>query len=205
MVFRYLSYLIFQRFLMGFIGNIFIFPISWLFREKLTSGFFWWWLHDGNWYGDEYFLNKYKNKKTFWTAWMWAFRNPIHNFYYSRKIEGDITDYKGSVTCHRPDSDSGKEWRTLLTEDEQGVFQHKYGKWICTQQSILGWQTISFRINGKKYFKFSVARPFKIRKNLYWVPEIKIGFERTYWAEQLHLFKFKRYNGKFSYSKIDLK
>lgn len=203
MYFRYLTYLVFQRFIMGFLGNIFIFPISWIFRNKLKRGFLWWWLHDGNWYGDEYFLAKHHNKKNFWTAWKWAFRNPIHNFYYSRKIEGSITELKGRVTCHKPDL--GIDWRTLKTEDKDGNYMHKFGKWICCDKSFLGKQNITFRINGKRYFRFSSSRPRKLWKNLYWVPEIKFGFERSNWAEQLHLLNFKRLNGNLTFNEVNLK
>lgn len=202
MYFRYLTYLFLQRMIMGFLGNIFIFPIAWQFRKKVKKGFLWWWLHDNNWYGDKYFLAKHNNKKSFWTAWSWAFRNPIHNFYYSRKIEGDVTELKGKVTCHKPDL--GIDWRTLKTEDKDGNYMHKFGKWVCCDKSFLGKQNIKFKINGKKYFRYSSSRPRKLWKNLYWVPEIKFGFERSNWAEQLHLFNFKRLNGDLTFSEVKL-
>ena len=199
MILRYIIYLLLQRFLMGFVGNIFVFPIAWALRNKLKKGFMWWWLHDGSWYGDEYFQKKYKHKKTFWVAWMWAFRNPIHNFYYSRKITGKKEHYQGWATTHRGTNKTA--WRTLLTYDINGTTRHKYGKWIDPVRSIMGVQRITFRINGKKYFRFSGSRPVKLWKNLYWVPEWKFGFENSYWAEQFHLFLFKRYNGKIAFTK----
>jgi hypothetical protein len=133
---------------------------------------------------------------------MWAFRNPVHNWYYSHKITGVISGYSGWATCHRPDS--GIAWRTLVTNYSSGEFAHKYGRWINTARSILGKQRICFYINDRKYFRFSGARPRHLWGNLYWVPEYKFGFESVNWANQLHLFRFKRYSGQFTYQKTEV-
>jgi hypothetical protein len=174
-------------------------------RRKNKPKLLWGLLHDGCDYGDEFFLKKYKNKKNFWTAWNWAFRNPLHNFYYSHKIIGPHTDFKGYATIQSNRSDSGKAWRTLLTNDNNGIFAHKYGKWINTDASILGKQKITFSINGKRYFRYSGAKPVRLWKKLWYICEYKFGFENSNWAIQFHPFEFKRLNArKINYTKIHL-
>jgi hypothetical protein len=185
--------------------NFFMFPIAWIYREKFheKKGFLWWFLHDGNNYGDEYFLEKHGNKKTFRTAYKWAIRNPLHNYYYSHEINGIKTNYKGWATCQKPDS--GKAWRTLKTCDKNGVYKDKHGSWIDNIHSILGKQRITFYINEKKYFRYSGCIPQRIIGNLWWCFEYKFGFENVNWAIQFKPLKFKKYAGNIEYYYINFK
>lgn len=211
MIIRYLTYLFFVRLLMGTIGNIFIFPVAFMLKkwarkkDSFIQTFLWWWLHDGCDYGDIYFLEKKGNKKTFKVAWAWAFRNPTHNFYYSHTIDGKGENYRGWATIQKGKQDSGKMWRTVKTKDENGNYKGKHGGIIDYGRSILGKQRITFTINGKKYFRYSGARPRRIWKNIFWFIEYKFGFENVNWAIQFKPLKFKRYNGgKINYKKIEL-
>jgi len=203
MVIRYITYLLKETGLR--ILNYFLFPIAWICRNKLrekNKGFWWGFLHDGCDYGDPYFFKKHGNKKTLWTAYKWAMRNPCHNWYYSHKINGKKENYNGWATCQKPDA--GKMWRTLKTCDKQGIFKDKYGKWIDTARSVLGKQRITFFIEGKKYFRYSGCVPKKIIGTLYYCLEYKFGFESSNWSIQFHPFIFKRYNKKIIYDKIIL-
>ncbi len=200
---RYITYLLKETGLR--ILNYLIFPIAWIFKERAreNKNFLWWFLHDGCDYGDEYFLEKHENYKTWWTAYKWAIRNPLHNFYYSHKIEGKKENYQGWATCQK--QDKGLMWRTLKTCDENGNYKDKHGKWIDAEKSILGKQNITFEINGKKYFRWSKCIPKRIIGNIWYCPEYKFGFESVNWAVQCKPFKFKMYNGnKFKYIKIKL-
>lgn len=204
MILRYITYLIKEAGMR--ILNYFLFPLAWIMKKPLRKkgkGFLWGLLHDGCDYGDKYFLEKHGNKKTFWTAYKWALRNPCHNYYYSHKIEGTPKNYQGYATCQKPDS--GLSWRTLKTCDKNGVYKDKHGKWIDTQRSILGKQRITFYIKGKKYFRYSGCRPKRLLGNLWYCPAYKFGFENVNWAIQLHIFQFKRYEGEIRYYKIKLK
>ena len=202
MILRYIWYLVSVRFLMGTLGNIFIFPISWIFRKRLKKGsFLWYWLHDTNTYGDKYFNPK--QKETFWIAWKWVIRNPLENYKVLNKIKGEKYYYSGWATCHK--DDNGKNWRTVKTTNKDGVYEHKYGKYLDIKRSILGKQRITFYINGVKYFRFSGAVPVKLWNDWYWIFEYKFGFENYSYAEQLHMFTHKKYKGeKIKYKKIVL-
>lgn len=196
---RYLIHIIWVEVILRLL-NFAVFPISYF--TKPTKGFLWWFLHDGNMYGDKYF--NHEQKETFWWAYKWAIRNPLHNYYYSHTITGKKEDYKGWATIQKGKEDSGKMWRTVKTKDAQGNYQHKYGKYIDIEKSILGVQRITFGINGRKYFRYSGAKPVNIWKNVWWFIEYKFGFESVNWAIQFKPFKFKKFNGEIVYNKIEL-
>jgi hypothetical protein len=203
MIARYITYLLKETGLR--ILNFIIFPIAWIFKDQVREkkGFLWWFLHDGCDYGDEYFIEKHGNHKTFWTAYKWAMRNPCHNWYYSNKIEGVKANYRGFATCQKPDK--GLAWRTLKTCDKDGHYKDKHGKWIDNAYSLLGKQRITFYIEGKKYFRYSGCVPKKIIGNVWWCMEYKFGFESTNWAIQFKPFKFKRYKfGPIKYYYINV-
>lgn len=209
MIICYITYLIFIQGLYAILGNIFLFPIAYTFRHKIrlknSPKLLWWLLHDTkdmNDWGDVYFNPK--QKRNFWIAWRWVFRNPIHNWQQSHKIEGKQENHKGQATIQSTRKDSGLMWRTLKTTDKDGTFKDKYGKWIDIDKSILGKQSITFEINGKKYFRYSGAKPVNLFGNLWWILEYKFGFEHVGWAIQFHPFEFKRYNGTIKYNKIEL-
>jgi hypothetical protein len=185
MIIRYLIHIIWVEIILRLL-NFFIFPLAYMIKPK--SGFLWWFLHDGCWYGDKYFNPK--QKETFWIAYRWAMRNPTHNYYYSHTIEGKEENYTGWETCQR---DNVKfMWRTPKTKDKNGVFQDKNGKYMSLEFGIYGKQRIRFEINGKKYFRCSGAVPRKLWKNLYWIFAYKFGFESVNWAIQFQPFTFKR-------------
>ena len=200
MILRYITYLLKETGLR--ILNFIIFPIAWIFKDQVREkkNFLWWFLHDGCDYGDEYFLEKHGNKKTFWTAYKWAIRNPCHNWYYSNKIDGVKVNYRGFATCQKPDK--GLAWRTLKTCDKGGNYKDKHGTHIDIKKSILGKQNITFEIGGKKYFRWSKCKPKHLIKDIWYCPEYKFGFESTNWAIQFKPLKFKKFKGKIIYETI---
>ena len=197
MILRYITYLLKETGLR--ILNFIVFPVAWTFRKKArgNKGFLWWFLHDGCDYGDQYFLEKHGNKKTFWTAYKWAIRNPCHNWYYSNKKYGRKSNYRGFATCQKPDV--GLSWRTLKTCDKDGNYKDKHGTHIDVKKSILGKQNITFEIGGKKYFRWSKCEPKHLIKDIWYCPEYKFGFESTNWAIQFKPLKFKKFKGKIKY------
>ena len=207
MILRYITYLIKETGLR--ILNYFLFPAVWVLRKPLRkkgSGFLWGFLHDGNDYGDKYFLEKHGNKKTFWTAYKWAMRNPLHNYYCTTEIKGKKENYKGWATIQQGKQDKGLMWRTLKTCDKNGIYKDKHGKWLDIEHSILGKQRITFKINSKRYFRYSDCTPKHLWGNLWYCPEYKFGFESVNWAIQFKPIQFKKYKGnKFKYNKIILK
>lgn len=209
MILRYVTYLIFIQGLYAILGNIFLFPIAYTFRCKIRQKnkpkLLWWLLHDtkdNNDWGDPFFNPK--QKRNFWIAWKWVWRNPVHNWQQSHAIIGAHTGHKGWATIQSTRKDSGLMWRTLKTTDKDGTFKDKYGKWIDIDKSILGKQRITFEIDGKKYFRYSGAKPVKLWGNLWWILEYKFGFENIGWAIQFHPLEFKRYDGTIEYSTIIL-
>jgi len=190
MIFRYLTYLIKELLLRGL--NYLIFPLAWVFRDRAreNKGFLWRFLHDGCDYGDPYFLEKHGGHKTFWTAYKWAMRNPLHNYYYSHKITGKKKNYKGYATCQKPDK--GLMWRTLKTCDQTGNYKDKHGHWIDLKRSVLGKQNITFYIGDKKYFRYSRCTPRRLFGRIWYCPEYKFGFESVNWAIQFKPIQFKK-------------
>lgn len=213
MIWNYITYIIFAQGVLGILGNLFLFPFAYWFRVRIRKNqkpkLLWWLLHDAtDLWGD--YGNMFTNpelKKNLYQAWRWAWRNPIHNYMTEHGItEGKHQNFTGKASCHFERKDYGIMWRTLKTCDSNWVFQDKEGKWIDTNNSVLGKQSICFEIVSKgitkKVFRWSYAKPVHLWKNLYWVPEFKFGWESVNWAWQSHFFIFKRYSGKFSYYDI---
>lgn len=206
MILRYVTYLIFIQGLYAILGNIFLFPIAYLFRARIRRNnlpkLLWWLLHDtpdNNDWGDRYFNPT--GKRNFLTAWRWVFRNPIHNWQQDHAVIGAHTGHKGYATIQSGKRDLGIAWRTLKTCDKDGTFRDKYGKWIDTRASILGKQRITFTIAGKRYFRYSGAVPRRITGQWWWIPEYKFGFETKTWVIQFHPFTFKKYNNEITYER----
>ena len=208
MITRYIIWLLGEVFFR--ILNYIFFPVAWMFRTHIRGNdnkpkILWWMLHDGNDYGDNYFLEKHGNKKNFWTAYKWHMRNPLHNYYHTHRVKGRKENYKGSATIQECKLDSGLSWRTLKTMDSNGVFKDKHGKWIDYKNSILGKQNITFEINGRKYFRWSKCTPKRLFGNIWYAPEYKFGFETYHYAIQCKPFIFKRKNKlKIEYDNIDV-
>jgi hypothetical protein len=203
MVRRYIIHILKVEILLRLLSLI-VFPIAFIFRKQARKhkGFLWWFLNDDcSDYGDIWFNPE--GKETTWYAYRWAMRNPTQNYTnYVTKIVGKPINHRGWHTSHKP-NESGIMWKTLKTEDENGMFADKNGKYISSFASRLGVQNITFDINGKKYFRYSRCKPLHLWGNLYFVVELKMGFETNNYAWQSH-FVFKKYNGKFAYVKYQL-
>jgi hypothetical protein len=169
-----------------------MFPLAYWIKPQ--KGFLKWFISYESLYGDIYFNPE--QKQTFWIAYKWNLRNPLRDYYYSHKIIGPHENFKGWATIQSNRSDTGKAWRTLLTNDDNGIFTYKYGDWINTDNSILGKQRITFTIKGKRYFRYSGAKPVRLWGNLWYICEYKFGFENSNWAIQFHPFEFKTLNAK---------
>ena len=199
MYIRYITYLIFIEFFLRIVGLI-VFPISWIFRNKLSKDskcvgkFLWWFLHR-NPFGDQHFQHKVGSPNGKWfndfkIAYKWAARNPMDNLYYSRLIIGDRTDFKGYETCQK--KPIHWHWRTMQTKDENDIKRYKHGKYLDYEAAILGKQKLKFKINNKRYFKISKCWPYYIKwLNLFIIQEYKFGFEHHNWAIQcpIHIRK----------------
>lgn len=201
MVLRYLIWLFWFNGILV-VANFVEYPKAYFAREYIRKDpdrnfitkWYWGFLHDGSDYGDDYFNPD--RDSNFWVSYNWSLRNPIHNLYYSKSIKGKHENHSGWATVQEGRKDNGTAWRTLKTNDDNGEYAHKYGRWINTEKSILGKQRITFEIDGKKYFRWSGAKPVRLWGNLYYVLEYKFGFENVNWAIQFHPFLFKRYEGE---------
>lgn len=183
---RYWSYIIlFWVLYARTIGWVIIFPIAYIFRNKLTKGFLWWHLTDKDriW-GDEYFIKKLNTRwyrfftggdKSFVKAFFWYGRNVLQNYKYQvlKNRPGIITNYKGWETCQR--TNAKYMFRTPKTKNENGVFQDKDGKYMDFNRGIYGKQRITFDINSKQHFRNAGAVPRKLWGNLYWIFAYKFG------------------------------
>ena len=155
----------FYNIILGYIFNWLIAPISLLFivRCQRKKGFFWWFLSDGNMYGD---VNWRKNLKgRFLRMYLWMLRNPLQNHYWKDFVEGKSSNYKGyGKIKFNKDVTSWRTMRGVKTKDNHGK--------ICDfVNSPLGKQDITFTwtdVNGntKELFRKSSCVPHKI---LFWI------------------------------------
>lgn len=195
MILRYIKFLIIHD---GFrhLLALLIYPISYAFRNAIRKNkekylFLWYFLNDGNDYGDKYFQEINRKKEDpfslFWLSYKWsAWRNPLHNYSDVHKFYGDKIKVYSKTTCQRPNV-SEELWRTVKTKDINDVFKDKHGEYIDYSTSILGTQWYVFTINGIKYFRKSktLIIPLKIFK-VFFVHEHKFGFGDYSYETQFH-------------------
>lgn len=197
MIFKYLTYLIFVQGIYGILGNLFLFPIAYLFRDKIRKNkspkILYWLLHDyspDDVWGD--YGNAYVNpelKKTFWVAWKWVWRNPIHNYMMEHGSFEPHHSFVGWETCQR--DNASFMWRTPKTKDANGVFKDKEGEYMDFSTGVYGKQRIKFMVGKNKVFRYSGAVPRKIG-NVYWIFAYKFGWESVNWAIQFQMFTFRK-------------
>lgn len=158
MILRMIAHIVLYEILQGKVLNFLMFPVAYLFRDKVREGgFLWGFLHDGNLYGDSDYLPKIKNK--FLRAYLWALRNPLHNRYNYNSIPYKDTNFSGWATGKL--RISPKSWRTFVT-DTGG----RNGDIIDFDNSLFGKQDIAFSMThenkSKRGIRKSLCVPFKI-------------------------------------------
>ncbi|MBT3209871.1 MAG: hypothetical protein HN347_16125 [Bacteroidetes bacterium] len=112
-------------------------------------------------------------------AWLWALRNPLHNYYYRNYTEGKETNLKGTARVK-----SGKNvssWRTFTCMDTGD----NNGNIIDFDNSLFGYQSATFDRNGKSQYRKSYCKPFN-----YWVFIIifrwRFGYEKGLFQSQFN-------------------
>jgi hypothetical protein len=83
-------------------------------------------------------------------------------------------------------------FRTFKYCDENGVFKDKHGEYIDFKNSIIGKQYQLIDVNGVRYFRYSIAKYWKLgKKALIW--ELKTGLGSTNYEIQ-NRFGIKKIN-----------
>jgi hypothetical protein len=183
-----IKHILFYELLQGKLLNAVIFPIAYTFRNKVKkNSWLWGFLHDGCLYGDKNWNPT--QKETFWIAYKWAMRNPLHNRYYANSCMVDEFNFTGIATSKN--GMSAGYWRTYKTETGD-----RNGKFLDFEKSIFGKQNIQFCMNYEdgrivKGFRRSVCMPYKIGK-LIVVHSRRFGYER---GLKQSSFNFKIFKG----------
>ena len=183
-----IKHILFYELLQGKLLNAVIFPIAYISRNKVKkNSWLWGFLHDSCLYGDKNWNTT--QKETFWIAYKWAMRNPLHNRYYSGYCHFIECNYSGGSTSKN--STPAGFWRTYKTETGD-----RNGRVIDFEKSFFGKQDIQFDIHfedGKivKGFRRSLCMPYKIGK-LIIIHSRRFGYER---GLKQSSFNFKIFKG----------
>jgi hypothetical protein len=195
MILRYIKFLLIHDGI-GHLLALIIYPISYILRDSIRKDkekylFLWYFLNDGNDYGDQYFqeVNKRGDDSfsLFKLSYKWsAIRNPLHNYGDCHKYYGNKIKVYSKTTCHR-EGISEELWRTIKTKNINDIFKDKHGEYIDYSTSILGSQWYVFTINGIKYFRKSrtLIIPLKFFK-VFFIHEHKFGFGDYSYETQFH-------------------
>jgi len=157
---KVILYSIWYNLFVSILVNAFVFPIAWSFLKsaRKNKGFLWGFLHDGNDFGDSTFHPNLKYGFT--RAWLWAMRNPLHNFYYRNYKAAIETNHVGTATVKFDANISA--WRTFTCSDTGD----NNGKVIDFTHSLFGTQEVTFERDGKEEYRKSYCKPFVF---LFWI------------------------------------
>ena len=133
---------IWNNILIGYVLNLFIAPVAYLFMNKVNKGsFLWGFLSSENMYGDTDWRPKLKNK--FLRAYLWMLRNPRQNWYWKDFVDGEDYYHHGWVQVK-----NGADllsWRTMRCL-ETGNW---HGKLLDFDSPLWGKQDIIFKRKDK--------------------------------------------------------
>jgi hypothetical protein len=128
-------------YLLAIIPSIVLFPVSYFFRYVIKRDWFWLLLNsteDGD-FGADWWLNREKLNKSFWSAWRWTIRNPAWNFHELIKPE-----WNGTYTDVRTINNTIGGKNPLV--------------WASHYAGVYGLNHVYYRVNGKVYGRFGYAK-----------------------------------------------
>jgi hypothetical protein len=206
MIARYIFFLLTVNVFFGIL-NLILYPLCYVFRSFIRGHknlwivrFFWYFLNDGGYYGDEHFQRKFKKSDSPWHLFLLSYkaniRNPTQNLYYSLpNYSGSKTLVKSTTYCTNRPTLKGEYWRTVKYKHEDDSYADKHGAYIDYKMSIFGRQWYVFLMEGKKFFRYSrtFIWHFKLMKKIF-IHESKFGYEDN-WSIQFR-FGVREANSK---------